>query len=307
MRKLHPRSRFRETPAPGPRSAPLSIFTKIFIVLVMLLSVLLSALSTVFVVNTDTFKGKYLNEQRRREIAEANSSVKESDLSHSMQALQAKIDQGSDQIARLNAQIITKDSRAQDLQGQLIVEQNKNADVRGQLAQLSASLQQSQQLLATYDQEVKQRREDELKLQTRNVELSAALKEKQTSGDTLIRQVRLLKEQIADLDNQNQKLMEKVQQTPATAVASTGPAPQPGVVVRGQVTDVKKIGDETFLALNVGAHDGVREGMKFLIHQGDKYLGDAVIVRTDVNTAAARVVLQRGTISSNCEAMAGGL
>ncbi len=281
----------------------MSIFTKIFIVLVMVLSVLLAALSTVYVANVDSYKTKYNDEKHRREVSDANAAVREGDLADKLNAIQSKLDSAEGEVSRAKSIVNTKDRDLESVKGELIAAQTANADVRGQLARLSSALDQSQKILGLTEAEVKQRREEMLKLQFRNVELNDKVQELSTQGETLIRQVRLLKEQVADLENQNQELVKSGGGKKGTVDVVT---PAPGVTIHGTVTDVQKIGDATFVALNVGTNDGVREGMKFLIHQGDKYLGDVTIQKTDLNTAAGRVVLSKGEITAGAEAMTGG-
>jgi predicted nucleic acid-binding Zn-ribbon protein len=291
--------------------ATLSIFTKIFIVLVMLLSVLLASLAVVFVANTDTYRAKFQDEQAMRMIAQGNTAVREADLGVMLQARQDEIDKLKQESTALQSQINTKDGKLQEQQSQIITLQNADADVRGQLAGLRVALQQSQQILGVVETEVKQRRDDMLKLQTRNVELNDALREKITESETLTRQVRLFKEQIADLEGQNEKMSTKLDSLPggktAASADTVAPFDHPGAAIRGTVTDVKQIGDETFIAMNVGSNDGVRPGMKFVVHMGDKYLGDAVIMQVDLNSAAGRITLKRGEITPKAEVMTGGL
>ena len=290
----------------------MSIFTKIFIVLVMLLSVLLASLAVVFVSNTDTYKAKFRDEQVARMVAVANEAAREADLGTMLQGRQDEIDKLKQESTALQSQINVKDAKVQEQQGQIITLQNADADVRGQLAGLRVSLGQAEQILGVVEAEVKQRRDDMLKLQTRNIELNDALREKITESETLTRQVRLFKEQVADLEGQNEKLTAQIESIPgaknATANGSeTAPFDHTGPAIRGVVTDVKKIGDEIFVAMNVGSNDGVRQGMKFVVHQGDKYLGDAVIMQVDLNSAAGRVTLKRGDIAPKDEVMTGGL
>lgn len=287
--------------------ATLSIFTKIFIVLVMVLSILLAALSTVYVANVDSYKTKYNDEKAKRLTADANTAAAEGTLSAKLDAIQGKLEAAQGEVSRVKSIVNTKDREIERLSGDLISAQASGADVRGQLARLASALEQSQKLLGVVDAEVKQRRDEMLKLQTRNVELNDRVHELTTQGETLVRQVRLLKEQIADLETQNQQLVtNNVAGAGPKKVGDDAPVAVAAHAIRGTVTDVQKIGDTTFVALNVGTNDGVREGMKFLIHQGDKYLGDATVVKIDLNTAAARVVLSKAEITSGAEAMTGG-
>jgi predicted nucleic acid-binding Zn-ribbon protein len=283
----------------------MSLFTKIFIVLVMVLSVLLVALVVPFVVNTDTYKAKWRDETSRRQVAEFNAAARENDLATFINTLNETIRQRDDQIARLQASVNTKDTEIQNLQAEVIQLQNANQDVRAQLARLSTGLQQQTQINGMLQDEIKDRREKMLVLQTRNVELNDKVRELLTTVDTLTSQVRLQKEQYADLRSQNEELERKLEAAGPKVAQSQGVAFDPKVAIRGLVTDVRPVGDDTLIALNVGSNDGVRENMRFMLHRGDKFLGNAVIVKLDTNSCAARVTLKRGEISANDEALAG--
>lgn len=294
----------------------MSIFTKIFVVLVMVLSVLLAALVVPFVVNTETYREKFLSVQSQLEVQKYNAMNRESDLAAQIQSKIDLFEAQKDESARLQAELNSRDTTIQGLQAQVIQLQNANADVRGQLARLSTGLDQATQINAMLQEEIKDRRDKMLTLQTRGIELTESLRDRTTQVDTLVRQVRLLKEQQEDLTTQNERLVAKVDSLsqyaekstdlPGTLTMKVGPGTtKTSTTIRGMVTDVKQIGDDQFIAINVGANDKVAEGMKFMIHKGDTYLGDAVITQVDLNSSAGRVTLKRGEITPNAEVLTG--
>lgn len=295
----------------------MSIFTKIFVVLVMVLSVLLAALVVPFVVNTDNYREKWQNVQSQLNVQKYNAADREADLAQDIQKKNEMIKTYEDQVARLQAEVNNRDTQIQNLQAQVISLQNANSDVRGQLARLSTGLEQATQINEMLQSEVKNRREKMLTLQTQNIELTESLRDRTTQVDTLVRQVRLLKEQQEDLATQNERLSttvaslqqyaDKAEDLPGKLKSKLDTGVRPPVTIRGVVTDVKQIGDDQFVALNVGANDKVAEGMKFMIHRGDQYLGDVVVTQVDLNTSAGRVTLKKGEITANAEVMAGGI
>lgn len=287
----------------------MSIFTRIFVVLVMLLSVLLVALVVPYVVNSDNFKGKWEDERTRRIVAEVNAQMAEARVTETMQALNTEISNRDEQLQALGAQISQKDIKLGDQQAQIIQLQNLNADVRQQLATLASASDQNAKLLEVASSEVTDRREKMLRLQQKNIEVADALRSKIVESETLDRQVRLLKEQQTDLLKQNENLEQRA--TTGTAPGTAAGAPSVGfessTAIRGVVTDIQKINDETFVAINVGSNDKVQTGTRFMIHRGNEFLGSAVIMKVDLNSSAGRVTLQRGEISRDDEALSGGL
>lgn len=288
----------------------MSILTRIFVVLVMVLSVLLVALQIPQSVNVDTFKTQYLNERAARMMADANAANREKDLSSIIDAHNQNIAQFKQEVARLESQINVLTTQLQDRQAQVISLQNANADVRGRLARLSAALEQGAKINEMLQNEIVDRRTKMLDLQTKNTALIDSQRDLMVQVETLERRVRLDQELMADMEKQIEDLGQKVQQTAVSTPAPGAPDRPAGPIdsiipIRGVVTDVQTINDEVFIAINVGRNDKVREGMRFLVHTGGTYLGDAVVTKVDQNSAAGRMTLQRGDVQVNNEVLAG--
>lgn len=284
----------------------MSIFTKIFVVLVMVLSVVLVALIVPFVVNTANYRDKWQSEQIAAQVAVRNAANREADLTHRLDRKSQEAHRLRQQVSSLETDLAAQNQRMNEQQRTIIRLQNENADVRSQLARLSSGLEQQAQVTGLLQEEVRERRDGQLRLQTQAIELGDELRASTTQVDTLSRQIRLLTEHNTDLTRQNEELMARVEMfaTPDVEEAlDTGFDPQN--VIRGNVTQVQEIGDQTFVALNVGNNDTVREGMRFTIHHGDQYLGDVVITQVDQNTSAGRVVLQRAEITDDAQVVAG--
>lgn len=301
--------------------ATLSIFTKIFVVLDAVLAVLLVALVVPVVMNADTYREKFKGEQSARIAAEKLAESRDADLKANDAVAKQREAELQSRIAELDNQLRERTGQLQDAQQQLLAANSANADVRSQLASLTAGLGQATQVNSALQEELKERREAMLKLQTRSIELSEEVRQKATAAETLGREIRLIKEQMADLESQNRELivkLEKAGSTVKTVDAAPGAA-MPGVIdlaresfdsrvlIRGLVTHVQKLGDDVYVAVNVGTNDQVKEGMRFIVHRGDQFLGDLVITKVDLNSAAGRVVLQKAEIVPNAEVLAGQL
>src|SRR5690606_9131386 len=130
------------------------------------------------------------------------------------------------------------------------------------------------------------------------------LQEKTTTLATLTEQVRLMQEQLKDAQDELAKRQTQQVVAAASTGTSTAPAPLPSVSIRGEITAVESVGDQTFVAINVGKQDQVAEGMHFIIHSGDQYVGSLTITKVDLNSSAGRVTLKRGDITKNLDVMA---
>lgn len=296
----------------------LSIFTKIFVVLVMVVSVLLVGLIVAFVTNVETYRNQFNAAQAQAETFRLEAKVGQADHLAAVQAGVAERERYQSQISALQAEINQKNQSILQQQADLVALQAENANFKTELAKLAGGAEKDAQIIATLHEELTKRRDNETRLATQNIDLSRELNERVTEVATLERHTRLLSEQIEDLRRQNEELAQRADTAAGVAgrdggrgrMAPTGPLTR-GIVpdnpIRGRVTDVERIGDGTFVTLNVGSNDGVREGMEFMVHKGDQFLGNAIVMVVDLNSAAARVTLQRGEIRPNeAEVLAGG-
>jgi hypothetical protein len=67
-------------------------------------------------------------------------------------------------------------------------------------------------------------------------------------------------------------------------VTALSPAARPAI--RGHVVDV----DGNIITISVGAADGIRKDMVFVVHRAGEYIGDMKIDLVDPNQAAGRPV-----------------
>lgn len=299
--------------------APLSILTKIFVVLATVLSILLVALLVPFVQNTQKIKDTNVTLTQERDVAKADAATARRLLTDA----QAEATEAATGFAREKAQLV---AQASDLANQLAAKERDVVAAQGALTQaqsrlgeLASAQEQSGKIITALNDEVKQRRDETLDLRTKNIALSDRVNELQTQNETLVQQIRLVKEQMFDLQTRVEQLADASttgtpqaattqQQGTTTATAAVTPvaAVAPTNPVRGMITDVRQVGEITFVALNVGSNDEVREGMQFIVHEGQKFLGNVVITKVDLNSSAGRVTLAQAPIKANQQVLTGG-
>ncbi len=275
----------------------MGILTKIFVVLVAVLSVALAAFTATYVKNNATVKQDH--DTLKAQLVRADSAA--AIATQAKARLEASF---SKTRGELDAEIGELRDESSDLSGQLKVQVDKNAalqsdvDMKGsQLQQAIAGSEQQAAIIATLRDELKEARSKQLKFERSATELTDALQRKSTELDTAVENIRLLKENIADLQTQ---LEESRTQTTAVAAGPDlpiGDVPQ----VRGLITAVKMVGEDLFVSVNVGSNDSVAPGMEFMIHRDDAYLGSLEISKVDLNSSAGRVTLKTGEIVAGLE------
>lgn len=300
-REAHPYRRF------GKLEATVSVLTKVFVVLATILAVLLVPLMIAYINNTDHFKTAYETEKALKGVAETRTAIVEASLARSQESQATALAKVNTEKAGLEAQIQNITGKFNAEQVAKINAENELATKNAQISQLTAGQEQAGKIIADQAKQLDELQNKFMTTEKRFVEVSNVLEEKTTTLATLTEQVRLIQEQLKDAQDELAKRQTQ-QVTVTNGTGTTGSAspaaPLPAVTIRGQITAVEAVGDQTFVAINVGRQDNVAEGMHFIIHQGDQYLGSVTITKVDLNSAAGRVTLQRGDIAKNLDVMA---
>ncbi len=283
----------------------MSILTKIFVVLATVLSLLLVALLVPFVQQSEELKVQKGDlEQQVSVLKQSAESASQREQAARAEATETKVAAEAQRAELLdaNSKLLSK---LDTVEGNLTTRTAELREARSRNGELAGAQQLNAQIIETLSKEVNDRRAETLDLRTKNIALSNRVNELTTQSETLVQNVRLLKEQMAVLEETS--VQPATQQTAGTV--ETAPVSVPvasGVPVRGQITDVRQVGEVTFVALNVGANDQVREGMEFMIHKGNTFLGNVIITKVDLNSAAGRVTLAKGEIMPQQQVLTGG-
>jgi uncharacterized phage infection (PIP) family protein YhgE len=270
----------------------LSILTKICIVVLVVLILLACPAFITQATVAPNYKYAYEQEVIARDAAQQTARVYE------IAAARAQ-----DQLTELRSSLTSEqDARQADvrrLRNQLAQREAEVADLQKQLASLATDLKD---LRISHQKNVQQRQD----LEERNMKLLAeldrvtdqarqlgeALRTCEGERDRYARANRLLKEQIAELEQQIAEKDRRIQglkgQVASGAVTDTDqtePVVQTDDRIRGTVTAVR----EGMASVNVGSAQGVRAGMQLMIYRGSNFVGYLRIEEVDVNQAAGTV------------------
>lgn len=283
----------------------MNALTKAFVVVVTILSVVLVTLVVSFVARVDDYRAQYtqLDQKYRADLESANTTAnkvrsliatKGSDLEtalESLSALTAELDRANSDVKTLEAKlaqagvtvsqstaaldIAARDNEAKshsiDQQNKLIQDQIAQiGDLQSQRSDLSQSLIESRSQVRRYTDTV-------MRLQESNKALEQQLLESQASLKTTLKQVAALTPEGA----------------PEASPAS--PLPPDGIAIRGAVTKIDQVTDDlTFVQLNVGSRDLVKEGMEFTVYRGDEFVGKLQIASVDTADSVGQLTLGGG-------------
>ncbi len=281
----------------------MSIVTKIFVVLVTIFAVVHVSLVIAYVNNTAAIKGAL--EDATQEVAAARTQARliEAEMAATQDNVAdtvAEAAQGRQQlrneIDELTTELAGKDQQIAELKSDL-------ATTRAQISTLAAGDEQTARIIQMLESELSQKRDALIKADKQNIELTDQNQELAVDIDTMREQVRLLQEKLAGARQQLVE-MEQRQQRVVTAAGDQA-RPVPAIKpIRGKITNVQQVDGETFVAVNVGSNDQVAEGMMFIIHRGDDYIGSLEITNVDLNASAGRVTLARSEVEPELKVMA---
>jgi hypothetical protein len=268
------------------------IVTKILVFAAAVLSLVLAALTISYSVNADRIVKSLQGERNLRIAADAKANASEFQLSEETGRLQRSIDDKDKTLTNLQSQIAQLQTERARLDNDLKTAQVSQSSFENKIAQLGETTKTQQDLITSYRNEVTKLREEELGFRKREIELVDRINDLESNRETLQQATRALQEQLAEA-----RLAIN-----AGKEGNGGQIGQPGIlpgpVVRGRV--VKTMKDEasgdTLAQIDLGSNDQMRDNLKLFIARGDTYLGDLVLIKTDLRWSVGRVRLPQGEI-----------
>ncbi len=246
-----------------------------------------------FVYKTEQFQAKYETEVSNRRTAAESAAVLQA-------TVQAMVHSNSEQTriireenGKLKTEIGKIAGERANLEAQITSERSALSAMQSQMARLAATLAQSVDLTKVQTTELTALRDATAKNRTDYFEAIEQIKTLQSQNDTLDRIVKRQAEQMTELEEANAKYVAVLATVPdqyKNPSAVGAPPIESNVKIEGQVTEIRKIDNNTFAEVNVGKKDGVFENMKFYIHRNGTFLGTLVITKVDQKNAAGRMV-----------------
>jgi hypothetical protein len=267
----------------------LSALTKIFVVLLVILSIVLTAGMVVWVNRSEHFitsNKTTMDQLKASKIEAANYNAQlgfaKSEVTAVQAAMQKQIDSKQQEVDALTRSVTDRDTQ--------IAQLNSN------LAQATAALKSGTDALTVAQKTVDQQntaiadlRKSELDLQKRTAEQSFAINDWTNKYDVVNRQERDDREQIAQLQGDNQKMRDTIHK----AGIAEGSTPrtingEPLVRVEGVIRSAQNINGVPFATISVGAADQVTKGMQFKVidtRAREPFLGYLIVDKVEPNEA----------------------
>lgn len=275
----------------------MSTLTKILIVLLTIASIFLCGIVVTYVANADNYRDKYTTQKADRDglkekvdslSEQLNNKIAEKD------ALEKKV---SDDISSLNIEIST-------LKGKLKDVERRNNQMLNEVASYASASETFSQTADTHGKLLKETLAELNKLQSQQIKLTAQLDdtsetllEKLAIIQTLETEKKRLTEEKLELQGRLGKILQPTGKVPAPVIPVTPqkdvarPAPiiAKDIALKGLVTAVDL--KNKMASISIGSADGVKDGMKFHVTRGDKFICDILIIDTDTEVAVGALEL----------------
>lgn len=276
----------------------MSTLTKILIVLVTISSIFLCGIVVTYVALADNYKEEHDKIKTERDgLVEKNK-----DLIEQRNAMETqkndKANELNSEIANLNTKIGTLKGQLKDFEDQRKRWLQRISDMASSVEAATKTSEENIKLMVNSQAKVTELEADKTKLIDQFEDTSTTLLEKLAVIQTLEKEKKQLIEEKVELQNRLDKLLQPTGRTPAPVVTVTQkpdeiarPAPiiAKKIGLKGQVTAVDA--KNKMASISIGTADGVKEGMKFHVTRGDKFICDMLIIDTDAEEAVGALEL----------------
>ncbi|VAX40074.1 hypothetical protein MNBD_PLANCTO03-1597 [hydrothermal vent metagenome] len=263
------------------------ILTKVFIVFAAVLSLVLAALTMAYSVNADAIVSKYNDAQQEAATAKAKQQAATAEYAdaaavatqqiHGLQLMLSDI-------AARNASLVTENA---SLTASVQAERNRADAVENQIGDSLQTTKAQASVIESFRQELSSLRESELGLRRASLELEDRVNDLASQNDVFNATIRALREQLASAQRAAELAMGGVSGAEGSPYEASGP------VIRGRVTQVSvdPASGQPLIEVDIGSNDRVSENMQLHVGRGQNFVATLVVVRTDLQSAVARVSL----------------
>ena len=258
----------------------MSPLTKLFVVLQVILSIALTAAVVVYVSREDVQLSQLRAANTSAAAAQAERDAAVTAMTAATSSANAIQERMNAQATQLNNNLTAAQQQIADLNVQLAKANTNNATQALQITQLTEGLKAATDTTANLNQTVAQLRTASDDAVRRAAEASQRISELDNTLQVTEAQRRNLAEQLAEAQQNNQRLSNAVKDLGGNAREIIAGRVQPrtaGVAINGVIRETRRIADVPYATISVGSADDVQRGMEFKVIQGDQFLGTLTV------------------------------
>ena len=261
----------------------MSTLTKVLIVLLTVASIFLCGIVVTYVANADNYKEKYDNLNSNYQAAKRNEDNAKTQLNNTIEEKDRNAEQLGQQIASLGEKINKLETDLATTERERDNANRKVNDWAVIVMDFSKTLENYENLLKNALAERDSKETELIKQDKELKDTTAALMENMAIVKQLQEESKRLLEEKTELQNKLDQYLRQfgkaiAEPMPVTAIqeAVRLAPPTRDIDLSGSITEVEL---KNLLAeVSIGTADGVKEGMRFHLTRGDKFICDIVIL-----------------------------
>ncbi len=264
------------------------ILTKVFIVFAAVLSLVLAALTMAYSVNADAIVSKYNDAQQETATAKAKQQAATAEYADAAAVATQQIHGLQIMLSDIAARYALLVTENASLTASVQAERNRADAIENQIGDSLETTKAQAEVIDSQRKELSSLRESELGLRRGSLELEDRVNDLASQNDVFNATIRALREQLASAQRAAELAMAGV-----CSGAEGAPYEAAGPVIRGRVTQVSTdpASGQPLIEIDIGSNDRVSENMQLHVGRGQSFVATLVVVRTDLQSAVARVSL----------------
>ena len=276
----------------------MSTLTKVFTVLLVVFSIAFSTMAVSIVAQTTNWRDTALKYEENARIADTNlrnmiaaAAAQEATARETIDGYLARIGQLEEDLQKNGAEVAR-------LRSELAAAESEKSSTVAMNRALLSQLEIARGAEAEYRSQRDKLDRDNIDVMQRNIDLNARVNELTARVAVINEQKRQYEQQINILKKENEKLSLRSGERPMQLEDASGTglrgveaiASQDLGAIKGSISAVSG----NLVTLTVGAADGVKENMVFVINRGDQYVGEVRVNTVEPNRSAGRIASLNG-------------
>lgn len=280
----------------------MNALTKAFVVVVTILSVVLVALVVPFAARVPDYASQYEQMKQDRDARLAQAQEAAAQVRNAIAAKGSELETALESISALTAELDRANNDKKALETKLSQAEVTVARSAAGLEIATRANENNGKQIAQQADLIKQQLATISDLQAQRADLSQVLIDEKSKvrryTDTVLRlqeQNKSLEQQLLESTASLERALEQVTALTPEGGETPDPGPEPPVLIRGSVTKIDQITEGlTFVQVNVGTRDLVKEGMEFTVYRGDEFIAKVKIASVDTAESVGQLTLGGG-------------
>jgi len=265
--------------------------TKVLVVFATILSVFLSALVISYAVNSDRVASDYTELQARLAALQGGQQAMAIENASNLKKYQEDITREQNEATRAKNSMRELDNRVQLMLSTQRTVQDASEKAQALATQLATTNGTQTTLIDGLRKDADDSRTKQVEIAKRNAELEKAIADLRRSYDAAENEKKLVREQLAEAKSQLDAL--RAGGVTLGAAKTNEPFVYSGPTISGKVEELTKDAatGEMLAKISVGTNDNVRENMKLAIRRDNEFVGNIVVLKTDLKFAICKIDL----------------